>query len=143
MPGEIACRIAEETGMSYRWVMKYIPARYKARAGVGGPSRSLSFYESKVDYVSDVYKSKSVTHKSKVACFATADLNRLQLDGRERFVFIKNYANTNFVSLMMEKRFYQRLETIANNLGTDPETMISSALSLLVEQFKHEKVSYL
>jgi hypothetical protein len=47
--GEVAFKIAEETGMSYRWAMKYMPARYKARAGAGGPSRSLLFCESKSD----------------------------------------------------------------------------------------------
>jgi len=29
--GEIAYKIAEETGMSYTWVMKYLPEKFKAR----------------------------------------------------------------------------------------------------------------
>ena len=28
-PGEIAYKIAEETGMSYTWVMKYLPEKFK------------------------------------------------------------------------------------------------------------------
>jgi len=28
-PGEIAHKIAEETGMSYTWVMKYLPEKFK------------------------------------------------------------------------------------------------------------------
>jgi hypothetical protein len=37
-PGaELASKISEETGMSYRWVMKYLPDNFKERPGVGGP----------------------------------------------------------------------------------------------------------
>lgn len=31
-PGEISKKIAEETGMSYRWVMKYLPEKYKDKS---------------------------------------------------------------------------------------------------------------
>lgn len=41
--GKIAHKIAEETGMSYRWVMNYLPDKCKARSGLRGPSRALSF----------------------------------------------------------------------------------------------------
>jgi len=38
-PGkELVSKISEETGMSYRWVMKYLPDNFKERPGVGGPS---------------------------------------------------------------------------------------------------------
>lgn len=130
VPGEIACRIAEETGMSYRWVMKYMPARYKARAGVGGPSRSLSFYESKVDYVLDVYKSKSVTHKSKVACFATQEYEQLLSEPKERILKVRNYTNTDFVNFVMKRQFYAKLDENAEKLGIEPEVIISNALFL-------------
>ena len=34
--GKIAPKIAEETGMSYRWVMNYLPDKYKERPGLEG-----------------------------------------------------------------------------------------------------------
>lgn len=46
-PGKIAYEIAEETGMSYRWVMNYLPDKYKARPGLGGPSKARKFDKSK------------------------------------------------------------------------------------------------
>ena len=33
--------LAEALGMSYRWVMKYLPDKYKERPGAGGPKRVL------------------------------------------------------------------------------------------------------
>jgi ParB-like chromosome segregation protein Spo0J len=37
--GKLAHRIAEDTGMSYRWVMKYLPEHLKTRPGLGGAIR--------------------------------------------------------------------------------------------------------
>ena len=61
--GEIAYKIAEETGMSYRWVMKYLPDRVNERHGLGGPSTALT-----------LDKGEEKTHKSKVAHLATEDI---------------------------------------------------------------------
>lgn len=136
VPGEIACRIAEETGMSYRWVMKYMPARYKARAGVGGPSKSLSFYKSKVDDVLDIYKSKPGTHESKVACFATQEYEQLLSEPKERILKVRNYNNTDFVNLVMERRFYARLDENAKRLGIEPEVIISNVFLLALRKLE-------
>jgi len=140
--GKIAYKIAGETGMSYRWAMKYIPAKYKARAGAGGPPKSLSFYESEGDDVSDVYKSKSKIQKSKVACFATQEHEQLLLEPKERILKLKNYKNTDFVNLVMERRVYRRLEESAEKLGIEPEAIMSNifflALRKLEEMVKEE-----
>ena len=45
-PGKIAYKIAEETGMSYPWVMQYLPDKYKERLGLGGSSKALKFDKS-------------------------------------------------------------------------------------------------
>jgi hypothetical protein len=87
------------TGMSYRWVMKYIPAKYKARAGTRKPSDMLPFYESKGSDVLNLYKSKSQKTKSKVACLATQEYEQLLLEPKERILKVKNYNNTDFVNL--------------------------------------------
>jgi hypothetical protein len=40
-PGaELAKKISDVTGMSLRWVMMYLPAKFKKRPGVGGPSKT-------------------------------------------------------------------------------------------------------
>jgi hypothetical protein len=135
-PGEIAYKIAEETGMSYRWAMKYMPARYKARAGAGGPSKLLSFYESKGNDVSDVYKSKSETHKSKVAFFATQEYEQLLLEPKERILEVKSYNNTDFVNIVIERRFYARLEESAETLGIKPEAVISNVFHLILRKLE-------
>lgn len=60
--GKIAYKIAETTGMSYRWVMKYLPDKLKERPGLGGPSKGL-----KPD------KGKEMAQKSKVPHLATTE----------------------------------------------------------------------
>ena len=144
-PNEIAYKIAEETGMSYRWAMKYMPARYKARAGVGGPSKSLSFYESKGNDVANIYKSKTETQKSKVALFATQEYEQLLSEPKERIFKVKSYNNTDFVNLIIERRFYTRLEESAERLGIEPEAIISNMFFLALrklEQLVGEESDY-
>ena len=43
---------------------------------------------------------------------------------------MKKYTNTHFVSIMVEKPFYTRLEKTAEKLGTTPDVLISNALLL-------------
>jgi len=83
-PGKIAYEIAEETGMSYRWVMNYLPDKYKARPGLGGPSKVLS-----------LYKSKEKTQKSKDVRYATLDDELSLSNAQHKILTVKNYANTN------------------------------------------------
>jgi hypothetical protein len=123
--GEIAFKIAEETGMSYRWIMKYMPAKYKARLGAGGPLKSLSFYKSKFE-----------TQKSKVACFATQEYEQLLVEPKERILKVRNYNNTDFVNLVIEKRFYARLEESTDRLGIEPEAIISNIFFLALRKLE-------
>jgi len=44
--GRIAYEIAEETGMSYQWVMQYLPDKLKERPGLGGPFKALKLDKS-------------------------------------------------------------------------------------------------
>lgn len=72
--GRIAYKIAEETGMSYRWVMQYLPDKLKEIPGLGGPSKAL-----KLD------KSKEKMQKSKVAHLATKEAWRAYaFEGKKR-----------------------------------------------------------
>ncbi|HUW49154.1 MAG TPA: hypothetical protein VMW36_10470 [Patescibacteria group bacterium] len=123
-PGKLAYRIAEETGMSYRWVMKYLPERMKARPGLGGPSASsVGFDKCKGDY-----------NISKVAQRATIDLTKLLTRSQEKPIVIKTYTNASFVSLTLEKRVYEDFERFAKQLGLTAETIISNAMLMVLRE---------
>jgi hypothetical protein len=124
-PGKIAHKTAEETGMSYRWVMKYLPDKFKARPGLGGPSKALSFD-----------KSKEKIQKSKGARYATLKDELLFSDPEEKILTIKNYANTRFVNIVLEKRFYMRVEKIAEALDSKPDTIINNTLLLVLRKLE-------
>ena len=123
--GEIAYKIAEGIGMSYRWVMKYLPDKFKARPGFGGPSKALSF---------DKHKEK--TQKSKVALYATLDNEFSFSDPQQKILTIKNYANTKFVNIVLEKRFYMKFQNIAEKLGTKPDVIINNVLLLTLRRLE-------
>ena len=124
-PGKIAYEIAEETGMSYRWVMNYLPDKLKARPGLGGPSKALKFD-----------KRNEKTHKSKVARYAALE-NELSLSNpQHKILTVKNYANTKFVNIVLEKRFYTKVEKIAEKLGTKPDIIINNTLLLTLKKLE-------
>jgi hypothetical protein len=119
-PGaELARKISEVTGMSFRWVMKYLPDKFKERPGIGGPSRRFNLTQE----VKNLYEGK-VAHR------ATASLQLEVLLGEpsERVLTVKKYANTNFVQVLLEKRFYANVERLAENLGTTPDIIINNVL---------------
>jgi hypothetical protein len=124
-PGKIAYEIAEGTGMSYRWVMNYLPDKYKARPGLGGPSKALS-----------LYKSKEKTQKSKGSRYAILENELLLSNPQQKILTIKNYTNTKFVNIVLEKRFYTKVEKIAEKLGTKPDIIISNMLLLTMKKLE-------
>jgi len=124
-PGKIAYEIAEETGMSYRWVMTYLPDKYKARPGLGGPSKVLS-----------LYKSNERPQKSKDARYATLEHELSLSNPQQKILTVKNYANTKFVNIVLEKRFYTKVEKIAEKLGTKPDIIINNTLLLALKKLE-------
>ena len=110
--------------MSYRWVMNYLPGKYKERSGLGGPSKALKFD-----------KRKEKTLKSKVARLATGDYKLLFSDPQQKILTIKNYTNTRFVNIVLEKRFYTKVENIAEKLGTKPD-IINNMLLLTMKKLE-------
>jgi hypothetical protein len=124
--GKLAHRISEDTGMSYRWVMRYLPDDLKKRPGAGGPSSAL---------IDD--KRKENFDKGKVASLATAYGNLLLVGPRpfqraERILLLKDYANTDFVHIVLEKDFYEKIEQAAQYLTITPETLINNVLVSIV-----------
>ena len=119
-PGtELARKISEETGMSYRRVMKYLPSNFKQRPGIGGPSSAF-----------DLVNVKKKICKGKVARLATLQLDILLAEPAKRVLTVKKYANTDFVNVVMQRRFYANFEKLAENLGTTPDVIINNVLVL-------------
>lgn len=111
-PGRIAHKIADETGMSYTWVMKYLPQRFK-------------------DSLQSERRTSSVTHR------VTRILDKLlSPPKREGALKITNYANTNFASFILEKSFYEEFERDSLELGFSAEF---SALKALEDYHKKMK----
>lgn len=117
-PGtELARKISEETGMSYRWVMKYLPGNFKERPGVGGPSP-----------IFDLTNVKEKLYERKVARHTTLQFDILLAEPAERVLKVKKYANTDFVQVVLERRFYANFEKLAENFGTTPDIIINNVL---------------
>ena len=98
--GRIAYKIAEETGMSYQWVIKYLPPRFK------------DFLQSE---------------RAKPALRRRAETSKL-LDPPEEVLIIKTYANTEFVNIIVQKPLYEKLEDKAKMLETTPKKLIYKAI---------------
>jgi len=110
-PGEIAYTIAEETGMSYPWVMKYIPDRFK-----------------------DNLQSE----RAKPALRRRAETSKL-LDPPEEVLTIRTYANTEFVNIVVKKPLCEKLEEKARKLETTPDKLIYNAVLLILKtKFDHQ-----
>lgn len=107
-PGKIAYTVAEETGMSYTWVMKYLPYRFK-----------------------DNVKSESAR-----ATWRVAEEDKLMEPLKEKILTIQNYRNTDFINILIEKTFYSRMERLADRLGTTPDVIISNALLLTLKKLE-------
>lgn len=118
-PGKIAHEMVEATGMSYRWVMKYLPDDFKARPKVGGRKTRP-------------YSMMAKLREDPVARHATEDNYLIQFMSSlhtKRVLEVKNYANTDFVQVIVQKGFYSRIEKLASRIGTSPETIINKVLT--------------
>lgn len=110
-PGGIAYKIAEETGMSYRWVMKYLPADFK-------------------DELQSERASAAARH-------ATTFLDEfLKPPKKKGSIVVKSYSNADFVSLTVEKSFYEEFERNSLAIDVFTETSILKALEDYNEKMK-------
>jgi hypothetical protein len=102
-PGRIGRSIAEETGMSYRWVMKYLSRKFKDDL----QSRRASVA---ARYAAEIYD------------------NSYSLPKKDTWIEIKRYVNTKFVVVTIEKKFYAEFEKTCLEIGVSIETSIANAL---------------
>lgn len=121
---ELAYKISEETGMSYRWVMKYLPNNFKERPGVGGPRL---FIFTNVD---------EELPKGKVARRATLRFDTLRAEPQEKVLRVVKYANTNFVQILLNGYFYEEIEKLAESLRISPDQFINNLLVWIVKKLK-------
>ena len=108
-PGKIAYKVAEETGMSYRWVAKYLPEKFK----------ESSQSERRAGLVAR--RATEEDPKRRVISFELEEPPK-------GTVMIKVYTNTNFVNVMLEKKFYEQLEEKAKKLETTPDKLIYNGI---------------
>ena len=102
---KIAYKIADETGMSYQWVVKYLP---------------------------DEFKDPLQSERAKPALQRRARVDKLR-DPPEEVLSVKSYANTEFVNIMMKKILYEKLEEKAKKLETTPDKLIYNAILLILK----------
>jgi len=112
--GKIAYKIAEKTGMSYTWVMKYLPEKFKDSTQAERRSGSVT---------------RRVTGEDPERRVISFKLE----EPPQGVVVVKAYGNTNFVNIMLERRFYKRLEEIAERLKTTPDKLIYNAICLIIK----------
>jgi hypothetical protein len=124
-PGKIAQQIAEMTGMSYTWVMRYLPDRYKARPGLGGPSAALA-----------VDKGKLFIDKSKVTQRVTLNFDDLFSKRTMSRILLKGYVNVNFVNFAFDRKMYDAFKIIGDKFGVTADVLISNALIHTLRQIK-------
>ena len=61
----------------------------------------------------------------------------LELEGPPKgAITIKTYKNTNFVNIMLQKKFYKQLEKTAKRLETTPDKLIYNAILLIIKRLK-------
>jgi len=105
-PGEIAEKITEDTGMSYRWVVKYLPDKYK-----------------------DPVQSGRRSHANPDAHHATEFLAKvLEPPKRKDALKISKYRNSDFVLLMLDRSFYSEFEKDCLELEMPPEYCVMKSL---------------
>ena len=110
-PGEISKRIAEETGMSYTWVMKYLPDRFK----------------------DDSQSARASSATRRVA--KMRKLLEFLKPPREMLISVSRYRNTDRLFVTIEKPLYARFMEVAENLGTTLEILIQRALEEKLREF--------
>jgi len=103
--GKIAYEIADQTGMSYQWVMKYLPDRFK-------------------DHLQ--------SERAKPALRRRAETSKL-LDPPGEVLSIRAYANTEFVNIVVKKPLYEKLEEKARKLETTPDKLVYNAILAILK----------
>jgi ParB-like chromosome segregation protein Spo0J len=101
--GHLGYEIAEATGMSYQWVMKYLPEQFKD------------------ELQSD--RAKSAPHRRAI--------NFKLREPPKGAITVLSYKNTEFVNIVVEKSIYEKLAEKASEWDVTPDKIIYNALLLM------------
>jgi len=102
--GKVVYELMYQTGMSYRWVAKYLPKRFKDNKRAHQRARKKRF----------------------VACHAT---NSFVLDDLPKDALrLCTYRNTNFVNFVMKKSLFNELEKKAKKLEMPVTNLLFNAI---------------
>ncbi len=107
--GKIAYRLSETTGMSYRWVAKYLPAKFK-----------------------DNIRSISSKKKNFVARHASNSINLTEPP--KDTIDLCTYKNTNFVKFTLNKQLYNKIERKAEKLETTVINLLYNAILKILKE---------
>jgi len=119
-PGKVSHKIAEETGMSYQWVMKYLPEKFKEHLQSERAKSALR-------------RRAGENPKRREEPKEIAELTE---PPKGKILTVQKYANTSFVNIVLVKPFYTQLERIAEKLGTTPDVIISNILLKGLKELK-------
>ena len=107
--GKIVYELSYHTGMSYRWVAKYLPERLKDSVHASAPKKK---------------------RKKNIAYLATKSI-KLK-DPPNNTLKITAYRNTSFVNFVVKKKLYEALEKKAEELETNIEYLVYNAIRLIL-----------
>jgi len=105
-PGEISKKIAEETGMTRRWVTKYLPDKFK-------------------DTLQSQRRSNPVERRSTAS--SRALLSLVKPPGK-KLLEIGKYKNTDYAIYTVKKPLQERVEGVAVILKTTPEILVQNII---------------
>jgi len=121
-PGKIAHKIAEKTGMSYTWVMKYLPEQLKD-----------SLQSERASAATRRVAGKDIKRRGE-----PKEIVELTAPPEKKVLEVREYANTHFVNVMVEKPFYMKLKEVSESLGTTPDVLINNALLLILKKLEEK-----
>jgi hypothetical protein len=110
-PGQIAAAISEKTGMSYRWVAKYLASEFKDK--IQSTRARLA-----ARHAAEVYSEVASAPK------------------RKGSLLVKNYINSSFVIITVPREFYADFEKRSLSLGIPVENSIQKALEQHLEKME-------
>jgi hypothetical protein len=115
--GRIAYTIMVETGMSYRWVSKYLPQRYK---DASQSERACSAAR---------HAAGRLLHAAKMDW-----LPQLLRPPEKKLIEVSKYVNTSRVIYIVEKSLHEKVEGVAVRLKTTPDILIQRIIEEMIKE---------
>lgn len=108
--GAITYKIARETGMSYRWVVKYLPETFK-----------------------DSIQSMKRKNRYTITMERLHDSIALMSPPKDELK-VTHYRNTNFANFTISNKLFTKIRKKAKKLNTDPTTLLYTAIKYFLNK---------